>query len=222
VLSEVVVKVDAEAARADLHICFEGGASVRRTMATNRRGVHNRVTDDDTIDLVRRLAQHYDDDKIAQILGRQGRKTATGLAFNRSRVAGLRVSRGIPAGPQSAPLDDEEGVAILSLGEAERTLGVSRSTLYRWLREGLAVGVQVTPGAPWHIRVDDTLRSKVVPEAPAGWVGLDQAATSLGVVRQTVLDRIRRGELRAVYVNRGRRRGLAIEIPAGPPAGRLL
>jgi hypothetical protein len=56
------------------------------------------------------------------------------------------------------------------------------------------------------------MRSKVVGKAPEGWVGLDRAAEALGVARQTVLDRIRRGELRAVHVNRGGRKGLAIEI----------
>jgi hypothetical protein len=44
----------------------------------------------------------------------------------------------------------------------------------------------------------------------------------LGVARQTVLDRIKRGELQAIHVNRGRRSGLAIEIPTSePPPGRL-
>jgi hypothetical protein len=35
----------------------------------------------------------------------------------------------------------------------------------------------------------------------------------LGVARQTVLDRVKRGELRAIHLSRGRRSGLAIEIP---------
>jgi hypothetical protein len=33
------------------------------------------------------------------------------------------------------------------------------------------------------------------------------------VAKQTVLDRIRRGELNAVHVNRGQRKGLAIQLP---------
>jgi hypothetical protein len=44
-------------------------------------------------------------------------------------------------------------------------------------------------------------------------VGLGEAAKSMGVARQTVLDRVRRGELNAVHVTRGRRKGLAIELP---------
>ncbi|ETZ38671.1 hypothetical protein L841_4475 [Mycobacterium sp. MAC_080597_8934] len=33
------------------------------------------------------------------------------------------------------------------------------------------------------------------------------------MAKQTVLDRIRRGELNAVHVNRGQRKGLAIQLP---------
>jgi predicted site-specific integrase-resolvase len=79
-------------------------------------------------------------------------------------------------------------------------------TIYRWLRDGFITGTQLVAGGPWHIRIDDAMRSKVVGEIPDGWVGLDRAAEVLGVAKQTVPDRIRRGELRAVHVNRGRRR----------------
>jgi hypothetical protein len=71
----------------------------------------------------------------------------------------------------------------------------------------------VTPGAPWLIKVDTALRARIVGEAPACWVGLGEAARSLRVARQTVLDRVPRGKLNAVHVTRGRRRGLAIELP---------
>jgi predicted site-specific integrase-resolvase len=102
---------------------------------------------------------------------------------------------------------------MMSLTEARRELGVSDATLYRWLRDGFIAGLQLTPGGPWHIRVDEELRAKIVPELPPGWVGLKEAADMLGVARQTVLDRVKRGELEAIHVDRGRRSGLAIEIP---------
>ena len=114
-----------------------------------------------------------------------------------------------------------DNALVVGIVAAERILGVSKVTIYRWLRDGFITGTQVVPGGPWHIPIDDALRSKVVGEVPVGWVGLDQAAQTLGVARQTVLDRIRRGELRAVHVNRGRRKGLAIEV-APPPGDSLL
>ncbi len=220
VLGEVVLTVDAETKVAGLRICFEGGAVISRSVPASRPG-GNRIpaTDEDTVELVGRLAEHYDDTRIAQILSRQGRKTARGLSFTRERVNALRQGRGIPVGPRPAGDDDD---TVMSLGEAQRALGVSGSTLYRWLREGFVAGNQLTAGGPWHIRVDDDLRSKIVPDTPAGWVGLKDAARLLGVARQTVLDRVRRGELRAVHVSRGRRSGLAIDIGAGQHSGQLM
>jgi excisionase family DNA binding protein len=55
-----------------------------------------------------------------------------------------------------------------------------------------------------------------VPDVPDGFVALDEAARRLGVARQTVLHKVQRGELHAVQVTRGRRKGLAIEVPAAP------
>jgi hypothetical protein len=39
------------------------------------------------------------------------------------------------------------------------------------------------------------------------------ATATLGVCRQTVLQRVKRGELRAVHIRAGRRKGLRIELP---------
>ena len=160
---------------------------------------------------MRRLACPYNDTRIAQILSRQARTTATGLSFTRQRVNALRQDHGIPAGPRPTT-EEKHDAATMTLGEAQRALGVSGVTLYRWPRQGFIAGTQLTRGGPWHIRVDDELRAKIVPEIPPGWVTLKQAATILGIARQTVLDRVRRGELQAVHVKRGRRSGLAIDI----------
>jgi len=212
VLTEVTITVDPETKAAALRTCFEGGTVVSRSVAPPRKGWHIPATDEDTVDLIRRLAEAYDDTRIAQILSRQGRKTVTGLDFTRERVNALRQGRGIPSGPRSTCNNDEGIADIMSLTEARRELGVSDATIYRWLREGFITGTQLTPGGPWHLHVDAELRAKIVPRAPPGWVGLNQAAQALGVARQTVLDGVHRGELRAVEVTRGRRRGLAIEI----------
>jgi hypothetical protein len=39
-----------------------------------------------------------------------------------------------------------------------------------------------------------------------------EATMALGISRQTVLQRVQRGELRAVHVRTGRRKGLRIEV----------
>ena len=162
---------------------------------------------------MQRLAERYDDKTIAAILSRQHRRTGTGLPFTKARVASLRVSRGIPA---YAAGDDvarsSEDAEVVSITKAESMLRVSRATLYRWLRDGFIQGEQLTPGGPWHIRITAELRGRIVPEVPEGWVGLNEAARVLGVARQTVLHKVQRGEPPAVHVNRGRRKGLRINV----------
>jgi hypothetical protein len=162
--------------------------------------------------LVRRLAVHDDDTRIALILSRQHRRTGTGLPFTRARVASLRVSRGIPACEKQPVVPAGDDAVVVGVAQAERLLGVSKVTIYRWIKEGFIVGEQLTPGGPWHLRIDDQVRARIVPEVPEGWLGLDEAARALGVARQTVLHRVQRGELHAVHVNRGKRKGLRIQV----------
>jgi DNA invertase Pin-like site-specific DNA recombinase len=217
IVAEVVVTVDTSTRVAALRIIWQGGASTELTMALTKTGGHFRATDEDTVDLVRRLAEHYDDTTIAMILSRQRRRTGTGLPFTKGRVHALRVSRGIPAHRPSdtvpaASDDDGDDSVVVTVAEAERLLGVGKVTLYRWLRDGFITGEQLTAGAPWRIRIDQAVRERVVPTVPDGWVGLDEAASTLGMARQTVLHKVQRGELEAVHVNRGRRKGLRINV----------
>jgi DNA invertase Pin-like site-specific DNA recombinase len=217
-IAEVVVTVQSIERRADVNVVWEGGATTSFGLDLNKTGKHFRATDEDTVDLVRRLAERYDDKMIAAILSRQGRRTGTGLAFTKTRVRSLRGSRGIPAcQPPESVIPAEDDVPVVSITQAEQILGVSRVTLYRWMNDGFIDGEQLTPGGPWHIRITDELRSRVVPEVPDGWVGLDRAASVLGVARQTVLHKVQRGELEAVHVNQGRRKGLRINVNAVSP-----
>src|SRR6266540_1891076 len=211
-ITEVVVTVHAEQRTAEVRIVWQGGQATELTMTLNRAGGHFRTTDEDTVELVRRLAVHYDDTQIALILARQHRRTGTGLPFTRTRVASLRVSRGIPASTRQPVVAAGDDAVVVGVAPAERLLGVSKVTIYRWLREGFIVGEQLTPGGPWHLRIDHAVRSRIAPEVPEGWLGLDEAAKALGVARQTVLHRVQRGELPAVHVNRGKRKGLRIQV----------
>ncbi len=81
---------------------------------------------------------------------------------------------------------------------------VGRSTMAGWVGAG--------DQCHWHIRIDQALRDKIRPEVPDGWLPLDQAAEALDVARQTVLNKAQRGELQAVHVNQGRRKGLRIQV----------
>lgn len=214
VLGEVVVTVDTVARTADLRLIWQGGSVSELTMTLTKPGGHFKATDEDTVDLVRRLALDYDDTTIAMILSRQQRRTGTGLTFTKTRVKDLRVSRGIPAHEPAPAVVTPEGqdAVVVTVAEAQRLLGVGKPTIYRWLSEGFLTGEQLTTGAPWRIRIDAAVREKVTPTVPAGWVGLAEAANTLGIARQTVLHKVQRGELEAVHVSQGRRKGLRINV----------
>jgi excisionase family DNA binding protein len=214
VIAEVVLTIDDQQRIADLRIIWQGGALTELAMPMTKKGSHTRTTGEDTVALVRRLAAHYDDTTIAQILSKQRRRTGTGLTWTKTRVKTLRVSRGIPAfQPQPGNVSTgSEDTVVVTVPQAAARLGISKYTIYRWLREGFITGEQLTPGAPWHIRIDQALRDRLRPEVPDGWLPLDQAAAALGIARQTVLHKVHRGELAAVLVNRGQRQGLRIQV----------
>jgi hypothetical protein len=194
---------------ASLVLRWKGGAISELTVPLRRRQPKIR-TDEDTVGLIRRLAVHYPDAQIAGILNRQGRRTARGMSYTASRVQSLRHHWKIPC---HQPNDDPREGELLNVTQAARQLNIAPSTLLRWLNDGFVAGEQVTPGAPWQIRLTDQLRAMLTDSAPDGWVPLGYATQALGVSRQTVLQKVKRGELNAVLTSTGRRKGLRIEIP---------
>ena len=209
-LEEVIVNVDRDAAQAHLTMRWRGGAISQLDVALPRSHPPKIRTSEDTIALVRRLAAHYPDAQIAGILNRQGRRSARGQRFTASIVQSLRHHWAIPR--SQPPAEPPQG-ELVTITKAAELLGVVPSTVHRWLADGFIVGEQPTPGAPWRIRVTDQLRARFVEQAPQGWLPMLEATKALGVSRQTVLQRVKRGELRAVHVRTGRRKGLRIEVP---------
>ena len=102
----------------------------------------------------------------------------------------------------------------MTINQAATELGVSLFTIRRWLRDGLLPGEQTAPAAPWRIRLTDEIRARFVPDIPDGYSRSPTPPALLGCARQTVLHKVQRGELHAIHVTRGRRKGLAINVRA--------
>jgi excisionase family DNA binding protein len=195
-----------EPRRAEIEILWEGGARTRLQITLARRGAKRTCTAEDTVELIGRLAGHHPDRQIAAILNKQGRRTGNGLLFSEPRVKYVRQQNNVPAAP---PPDPDSG--LFTIKQAARELRVTETTIYRWLRAGLLPAEQTTPHAPWRIRLTDHVRARFVPDVPDDYLPLDQAAKRLGCARQTVLHKVQRGELHAVQVVSGRRKGLRIK-----------
>jgi excisionase family DNA binding protein len=103
---------------------------------------------------------------ITKVLNQQKRRTATGMSFTPANVATIRKRHGIPPCQGGNPPDPDG--EVMSVHQAAAELGITASTLYRWLNDGIVPGEQITPGAPWRIRLTPSIRELVAGDAPPG------------------------------------------------------
>jgi DNA invertase Pin-like site-specific DNA recombinase len=141
-IEEVILNVNRDERRATVTLRWRGGALTDPAVPLPKPQPAIR-TDEDTIALIERLAVHYDDGRIAGILNRQGRRSATGERFTKIIVGGLRRYRNIPTYKPPAETPNGE---LLPVGKAAEELGVAPSTIFRWLQDGFIRGEQDTPG----------------------------------------------------------------------------
>ena len=214
-LEEVMLDVKRAEGQAHLTLRWRGGAITTLDVPVPRFRPMGPRTDEDTLSLLRRLATLYPDEVIAGILNRQGRKTAMGERFTANQVGSLRRYRNIPRfQPPAEPPNGD----LVTIRKAAQILGMNTSSIHRWLADGFIAGEQVTPGAPWQMRITEELRARMVPQAPPEYLPMLETTLKLGVSRQTVLQRVKRGELAAVLVRQGRRKGLRIKVVDHQPA----
>jgi DNA invertase Pin-like site-specific DNA recombinase len=204
------VQLRREEKRYRVLIVWKGGATTEREVKRLRGGQAHR-TPEDTVELVRKLAKEFDDTQIALILNRQRRRTGNGHAFCKANVEWLRYTYRIPKCPKKKVQDPREGP--FTAEEVAGELGVSTSTVFRWLREGVLAGEQATPGAPWRIVLTDEVRKRLTGgDAPEGWVDLAQAARRLGLTKSHVSYLVNSGKLNAVRVTAGKRSSWRIDL----------
>ena len=217
-ITEVVVTVEREAGQAAVRIIWEGGACTNLDITWPRRGAAGRAT--------------------------PSRRRSRSSGVSPPTTTTRRSRAPFPPGPPERhrpSLHRRAGGLHPQKSRHPRPSGADAPgpRPRRRRRDG---DDRRGAGAPWRLEVDaaplaargDRRRRAAEPgrpvagagrprppgahreRGPPGFLGLAEAANALGVARQTVLDRVRRGELNAVHVNRGRRKGLAIEIPAPP------
>ncbi len=171
--------------------------------------ISKRHTSTDVVELVRQLAQKFTDDQIARILMRKGLKTATGLSFNGRKVAYIRANNDIPC--YKKPKD--ETVKFYTAEQAATILKVSVPTIHKWITDGFIKGEQMTSGAPWEIILtDDEIKCLTAQDSPEGWLSLTLAAKEFGVTKQTILNWIKSHKVEYIYVTKGNKKGLRINI----------
>jgi len=195
--------------KAEVH--WAGGEVITVEVARGRTGINRYVADPELVELIRELAAEFSDAQIACILNRKRLRTAKGLVFTAHRVSNMRHVHGIEIATAGRRLQGED---VYTAEQAAGLLGVNRSTVIRWVETGLLRGSQITKAAPWRVRVTEQDRRRLsAADSPAGWLPLKGAAHVLGVSQQTVLQRLKAGELEGVRVHVGRRSAWRILIP---------
>lgn len=210
-IENVVVTVPRDESNLKAEIHWTGGEVTKIEVLRGRRGIHRYVADPELVELVRELATEFSDEQIARILHRKRLRTAKGLPFSAHRVTNLRYTHEIP-GTASRRLNGEN---VYTAEQAASLLEVSRDTIIRWIEAGLVRGSQVTSGAPWRVQVtEEDKRRLTAADTPKGWLPLKGAATALDVSQQTVLQRLKSGQLEGIRVRVGRRSAWRIRITA--------
>ena len=213
------IKVDRDKAAAHLTLRWKGGALNEIDLALPRSRPATVRTDEDTIALLRRLAAHYPDSVIAGILNRQGRGHGIWPSLHRRPRRQPAPPLGYPCFEPTAGAPEGE---LLTIKKAAVVLGVAPSTIHRLLNDGIIAGEQLTPGAPWRIRFTEDLKARFNGDAGEDFLPMREAMRALGVSRQTVLQRVKRGELAAVHVMRGKQKGLRIKVIGRHPTSSIL
>ena len=189
-------------------ILWIGGAVIEKTVHLPKVR-SKRHTSLDVVELIRQLTQKFTDDQIARILIRKGIKTATGLPFNAHRVASLRLKYDIPCYKKIK----NENQKSYTAQQAATILQVSVPTVHKWINIGFIKAEQITPAAPWEIFLtDEDIKRLTADEIPKGWLTIELAAKELSVTRQTILNWIKSKKLEYIYVTKGRKKGLRVNI----------
>jgi excisionase family DNA binding protein len=162
-LKEIVVTSEGETIRLVLH--WQGGDHTQVEFPKTRTGRHRYVTDDDLVEIVRRLARIEPDVRIASILNRNQKRTAHGQSWTAKRVCSLRNNHAIPVYREGERQERDE----MSVSEVAVVLGVTPTTVLRLIRQKQLPATQPCVGAPWILRkagVEQCLAKRNEPTTP--------------------------------------------------------
>jgi hypothetical protein len=150
VMEEIIVQLDDASQMLRFVIHWKGGCHTEFQMEKPRAAV-GKATDVEDVEVIRRMADRYDDGEIARVLNKLNRRTGKGLSWSQSRVAGVRRKHVIAGGHPGS----ERGKDIFSLAQAARYCRVSDTTIRRLVEAKLLPMTQAAPWAPWEIqRID--------------------------------------------------------------------
>jgi DNA invertase Pin-like site-specific DNA recombinase len=146
-IHEIIVDVDDSSKEILLVIHWHGGRHTELRVARSESGRTQRCSDDEAIEIVRRMSGRWSDHAIASQLNRLGWQTGTGKNWTALRIRALRSRLDLPAfDPQRT---------MLTCRQAAKRLGMSPQYLGQLLSRATLPGAhQIAHGTPWWIDPD--------------------------------------------------------------------
>jgi DNA invertase Pin-like site-specific DNA recombinase len=136
------------------------------------RSCDTRRTPAAVVERIRVLARDHTDERIADRLNREGRKTGTGGTFTAKKVQWLRhryrIRSHCPKGPAACP-QPQRGDGRYSARAAADLLNVSVSTIAEWCQSGKLDGIQAMPHGPWWVRLTPEQMQELRKPARRRW-----------------------------------------------------
>lgn len=149
IIEDVIVNLDDESQMLRFIIHWKGGCHSAIEMPKPPAGIGQKTSEED-LGIIRKMAHRYGDNDIARVLNRLGRRTATGMRWNQSRITNIRSKYSI-----AGHLYTVEDPNVLTLGQTAKYLNVSRTTVKRLVAAGTLEKEQAVPWAPWEIKKKD-------------------------------------------------------------------
>ncbi|MHB1743348.1 MAG: recombinase family protein [Acidobacteriaceae bacterium] len=148
-LKEITATSEGETVRLVLH--WQGGDHTQVEFPKVRSGRHRYVTDDDLVEIVRKLARIESDARIASILNKNERRTAHGQNWTAMRVCSVRNHHAIPVYREG----ERQTRGEMSVSEVADVLGVTPTTIFRLIQSKHLPATQACVNAPWILTQSD-------------------------------------------------------------------
>ena len=157
-IERIIASAEPDSGTTCFAICWAGGVHSEIRLKRNKQGENGRKTSKEALDIIAELSTITEDSAIARILNRCGLKTATGKSWNGLRVKWIRQENGIAAFSK----DRFEESGMINLEQSARQLGVSKSTVRRFIKAALIEAKQVVKHAPWLIARSELEKKAVI------------------------------------------------------------
>ena len=162
-LKEIIATSGDEKVRLVLH--WQGGEHTQVEFPKIQSGRHRYSTDKDLVEIVRRLARIEPDARIASILNRNQQSTPHGQNWTARRICSLRNHHAIGVHREG----ERQSRGEMFVSEVAAVLGVTPTTVLRFIKLKKLQATQACPGAPWifcRANVERYLAERKCPATP--------------------------------------------------------